>query len=166
MTAHPLKALATRFAFFTGKGGVGKTTLACATALSLAPVMDDQGADRVDGNGVQADLQVTRLAESTLTYEALAQAPTAAPASSRAAIVSRMTTRDGRDGISSLPRPHLSPLRPRRSSLTGRRSSSPGAISRGTKSHQGIWPKVTLLSYGKRGGLEQDTDPRAASGPG
>ena len=43
-------------------------------SLSLAPVADDQGADRVDGNGVQADLQVTKLAESTLTYEALAQA--------------------------------------------------------------------------------------------
>ena len=25
-----------KFAFFTGKGGVGKTSLACATALSLA----------------------------------------------------------------------------------------------------------------------------------
>src|ERR1019366_668227 len=25
-----------RFAFFTGKGGVGKTSLACATAVSLA----------------------------------------------------------------------------------------------------------------------------------
>ena len=44
------------------------------TTLSLEPVADDQGADRVDGNGVQADQQVTRLAESTLTYEALAQA--------------------------------------------------------------------------------------------
>jgi flagellar basal-body rod protein FlgB len=42
--------------------------------LSMEPVMDDQGANRVDGNGVQADQQVTRLAESTLTYEALAQA--------------------------------------------------------------------------------------------
>jgi arsenite-transporting ATPase len=28
--------LSTRYLFFTGKGGVGKTTLACATALSLA----------------------------------------------------------------------------------------------------------------------------------
>lgn len=28
--------LSTRFSFFTGKGGVGKTTLACATALALA----------------------------------------------------------------------------------------------------------------------------------
>src|SRR5689334_8732707 len=28
--------LTTRFLFFTGKGGVGKTTLACATALTLA----------------------------------------------------------------------------------------------------------------------------------
>lgn len=33
-------ALSTRFLFFTGKGGVGKTTLACATALRIA----DQGA--------------------------------------------------------------------------------------------------------------------------
>jgi flagellar basal-body rod protein FlgB len=43
-------------------------------SLALEPVEDDQGANRVDGNGVQADLQVTRLAESTLSYEALAQA--------------------------------------------------------------------------------------------
>lgn len=28
--------LSTRYLFFTGKGGVGKTTLACATALALA----------------------------------------------------------------------------------------------------------------------------------
>ena len=27
---------ATRFLFFTGKGGVGKTSLACATSISLA----------------------------------------------------------------------------------------------------------------------------------
>jgi flagellar basal-body rod protein FlgB len=45
-----------------------------ATELSLDPVMQDQGADRVDGNGVQPDQQVTQLAESTLSYEALAQA--------------------------------------------------------------------------------------------
>jgi len=31
-----LIAAATRFLFFTGKGGVGKTSLACATAISLA----------------------------------------------------------------------------------------------------------------------------------
>jgi arsenite-transporting ATPase len=31
---------ATRFLFFTGKGGVGKTSLACATSISLA----DRGA--------------------------------------------------------------------------------------------------------------------------
>lgn len=42
--------------------------------LALDPVPDSQAADRVDGNGVQADRQVTLLAESTLTYEALAQA--------------------------------------------------------------------------------------------
>jgi arsenite-transporting ATPase len=37
-TAAPLSLLAhaTRVMFFTGKGGVGKTTLACATALALA----------------------------------------------------------------------------------------------------------------------------------
>jgi arsenite/tail-anchored protein-transporting ATPase len=34
-----LRDTATRFLFFTGKGGVGKTSLACATALALA----DQG---------------------------------------------------------------------------------------------------------------------------
>lgn len=31
-----LSALSSRYSFFTGKGGVGKTTLACATALTLA----------------------------------------------------------------------------------------------------------------------------------
>jgi arsenite-transporting ATPase len=31
-----VKVVATRFAFFTGKGGVGKTSLACATAVTLA----------------------------------------------------------------------------------------------------------------------------------
>lgn len=36
MTAAPPFGLSTRFLFFTGKGGVGKTTLACATALALA----------------------------------------------------------------------------------------------------------------------------------
>jgi flagellar basal-body rod protein FlgB len=41
---------------------------------TLEEVPDDQGADRVDGNGVQPDRQVVRLAENTLTYEALAQA--------------------------------------------------------------------------------------------
>ena len=59
-------------------------------SLSLEPVVDDQGADRVDGNGVQADLQVTRLAESTLTYEALAQA-----AKMRGALLRSVVT-DGR----------------------------------------------------------------------
>jgi arsenite-transporting ATPase len=34
-SATPL-GLSTRYLFFTGKGGVGKTTLACATALALA----------------------------------------------------------------------------------------------------------------------------------
>uniref|UniRef100_UPI002B407CDE ArsA-related P-loop ATPase n=1 Tax=Pseudomonas aeruginosa TaxID=287 RepID=UPI002B407CDE len=29
-------AAPTRYLFFTGKGGVGKTSLACATAVSLA----------------------------------------------------------------------------------------------------------------------------------
>lgn len=45
-----------------------------AQILALDPVPDNQAADRVDGNGVQADRQVTLLAESTLTYEALSQA--------------------------------------------------------------------------------------------
>ena len=31
-----LPGFATRFAFFTGKGGVGKTSLACASAVRLA----------------------------------------------------------------------------------------------------------------------------------
>ncbi len=36
LTLADLAAQATRFLFFTGKGGVGKTSLACATALALA----------------------------------------------------------------------------------------------------------------------------------
>ena len=32
----PDAATATRFLFFTGKGGVGKTSLSCATALKTA----------------------------------------------------------------------------------------------------------------------------------
>ena len=41
VNAHPASieqfaASAPRFLFFTGKGGVGKTSLACATALKLA----------------------------------------------------------------------------------------------------------------------------------
>ena len=32
----PLPKLDTRHAFFTGKGGVGKTSLSCATGLALA----------------------------------------------------------------------------------------------------------------------------------
>ncbi len=34
----PLPDIATRYAFFTGKGGVGKTSLSCATGLALAEV--------------------------------------------------------------------------------------------------------------------------------
>jgi arsenite/tail-anchored protein-transporting ATPase len=33
---RPDPASATRFLFFTGKGGVGKTSLSCATAVRLA----------------------------------------------------------------------------------------------------------------------------------
>jgi flagellar basal-body rod protein FlgB len=40
----------------------------------MAAVLEDQDASRVDGNGVQADYQMVRLAENTLTYEALTQA--------------------------------------------------------------------------------------------
>ena len=36
MKIHPLLDPATRVLFFTGKGGTGKTTLACATAVGLA----------------------------------------------------------------------------------------------------------------------------------
>lgn len=36
MTTPDLLAVPTRFLFFTGKGGVGKTSLSCAIALSLA----------------------------------------------------------------------------------------------------------------------------------
>jgi arsenite/tail-anchored protein-transporting ATPase len=36
MTTASAFGLSTRFLFFTGKGGVGKTTLACATALTLS----------------------------------------------------------------------------------------------------------------------------------
>lgn len=33
---HPLTVTSTKYLFFTGKGGVGKTSIACATAVSLA----------------------------------------------------------------------------------------------------------------------------------
>lgn len=33
---HPLTVTLTKYLFFTGKGGVGKTSIACATAVSLA----------------------------------------------------------------------------------------------------------------------------------
>lgn len=33
---HPLTVPLTKYLFFTGKGGVGKTSIACATAVSLA----------------------------------------------------------------------------------------------------------------------------------
>lgn len=40
----------------------------------LTEMPDYQGAERLDGNGVQPDRQVVKLAENTLTYEALTQA--------------------------------------------------------------------------------------------
>ena len=40
----------------------------------LTEMPDNQGAERLDGNGVQPDRQVVKLAENTLTYEALTQA--------------------------------------------------------------------------------------------
>ena len=36
---NPFEITRTKYLFFTGKGGVGKTSVACATAVSLA----DQG---------------------------------------------------------------------------------------------------------------------------
>jgi flagellar basal-body rod protein FlgB len=45
-----------------------------ARAPELVEMPDDQGAERLDGNGVQPDRQVVKLAENTLTYEALTQA--------------------------------------------------------------------------------------------
>ena len=33
---NPMKDISTKYLFFTGKGGVGKTSVACATAVSLA----------------------------------------------------------------------------------------------------------------------------------
>ena len=38
-TYNPIEAVQTKYLFFTGKGGVGKTSVACATAVALA----DQG---------------------------------------------------------------------------------------------------------------------------
>ena len=38
-TFNPFQVTKTQYLFFTGKGGVGKTSAACATAVSLA----DQG---------------------------------------------------------------------------------------------------------------------------
>ena len=32
----PAKTASTKYLFFTGKGGVGKTSIACATAVALA----------------------------------------------------------------------------------------------------------------------------------
>jgi flagellar basal-body rod protein FlgB len=45
-----------------------------ARPLALQEQPDDQGADRLDGNGVHPDRQIVRLAENTLTYEAVTQA--------------------------------------------------------------------------------------------
>lgn len=50
-------------------GSVAKTL---ARAFEVVP--DDQASGREDLNGVQADRQMIRLEENTLTYEALAQA--------------------------------------------------------------------------------------------
>jgi len=42
--------------------------------LALLPTLDNQGSERLDGNGVQPDTQVVRLTENSLTYETLIQA--------------------------------------------------------------------------------------------
>ena len=33
---NPINSIKTKYVFFTGKGGVGKTSIACATAVNLA----------------------------------------------------------------------------------------------------------------------------------
>lgn len=43
----------TRYLFFTGKGGVGKTSLSCATGLALAEAGRQAGADREHRSGLQ-----------------------------------------------------------------------------------------------------------------
>lgn len=76
-----------RFLFFTGKGGVGKTSLACATAITLADVgqrvllVSTDPASNVGqvfgitiGNQVTAITAVTRLAALEIDPQAAAQA--------------------------------------------------------------------------------------------
>lgn len=66
--ALPWLPVATRFLFFTGKGGVGKTTIASATALHLADggrrtliVSTDPASNLDDVFGIRADVEPTEV---------------------------------------------------------------------------------------------------------
>lgn len=67
---NPAKTAGTKYLFFTGKGGVGKTSVACATATALADsgkqvllVSTDPASNLQDVFGVQLDSEGTAIPE-------------------------------------------------------------------------------------------------------